>query len=50
MRDKPVEGGKNDPAHPSIFPTGENMDANLGSDEAKVYDLIVRRFISLSLG
>ena len=47
VRDKPVEGGKNDPAHPSIFPTGENMDANLGSDEAKVYDLIVRRFISV---
>jgi DNA topoisomerase-1 len=41
----PVEGKKTDPAHPSIYPTG-----NFGTtsdDEKKVYDLIVKRFISL---
>lgn len=46
-RDNPVEGAKSDSAHPSIYPTGENIEVNLGSDEAKVYDLISRRFISL---
>lgn len=48
-REKPVEGPKNDPAHPSIYPTGENHESinSIGSDEARVYDLIVRRFISL---
>ncbi len=46
-RDKPVEGEKTDSAHPSIFPTGENLDASLPSDEKKLYDLIVRRFIAL---
>lgn len=43
-RDKPVEGSKSDPAHPSIYPTGEFADVT--GDEAKVYDLIVRRFLS----
>ncbi len=43
-RDKPVEGKKTDPAHPSIYPTGEK--AKLYGDQAKIYDLIVRRFIS----
>lgn len=44
-RSKPVEGKKTDPAHPSIYPTG-----NIGEmreDEKKVYDLIVKRFLSL---
>lgn len=44
LRNKPVEGGKSDPAHPSIYPTGENAD--LSGENAKIYDLIVRRFIS----
>lgn len=46
-RDKPVEGEKTDSAHPSIFPTGENMDATLSTEERKLYDLIVRRFVAL---
>ncbi|MCL5730487.1 MAG: DNA topoisomerase I, partial [Candidatus Pacearchaeota archaeon] len=48
-REKPVEGAKSDPAHPSIYPTGENLEniGALGSDEMKVYDLIVRRFLAL---
>jgi len=43
-RKKPVEGKKSDPAHPSIYPTGEFGAMN--EDEKKIYDLIVRRFIA----
>lgn len=46
-RDKPVEGKKSDPAHPSIYPTGENYNAELSGEDSKVFDLIVRRFLSL---
>jgi DNA topoisomerase-1 len=41
----PNEGKKDDPAHPAIFPTG-NLPSNLGPREAKVYDLIVKRFMA----
>lgn len=41
---KPVEGTKSDPAHPSIYPTGEF--SSLQGDEKKIYELIVRRFLS----
>jgi len=41
---KPVEGSKSDPAHPSIYPTGET--AGLSGEEQKIYDLIARRFLS----
>ncbi len=44
-REKPVEGKKTDPAHPSIYPT-ENT-GNLSDDEKKIYDIIVKRFLSL---
>lgn len=43
-RTKPVEGKKSDPAHPSIYPTGEFR--NLSENEKKLYELIVKRFIS----
>ncbi len=43
-RDKPVEGKKSDPAHPSIYPTGEFK--NLEGEEKKLHELIVRRFIA----
>ncbi|MDD5700094.1 MAG: DNA topoisomerase I [Candidatus Nanoarchaeia archaeon] len=46
-KDKPVEGKKSDPAHPSIYPTGENYNAELSDDDSRIYDLIVRRFLSL---
>ena len=46
VRKKPVEGGKTDPAHPSIYPTGQNTNI-LPEDEKKIYDLIAKRFISL---
>jgi len=41
----PKEGIKDDPAHPSIFPTGQ-VPKKLNSYQSKVYDLIVRRFLS----
>lgn len=44
-RDRPIEGKKSDPAHPSIYPTGQKQI--LSGDEEKVYNLIVRRFLAL---
>ncbi|MCS7134370.1 MAG: DNA topoisomerase I [Candidatus Pacearchaeota archaeon] len=44
VREKPIEGKKTDPAHPAIFPTGEY--GKLSKEERKVYELIVKRFIS----
>jgi len=44
-RKNPVEGKKSDPAHPSIYPTGNTE--KLEGNERKIYDLIVRRFLSL---
>jgi len=41
----PKEGEKNDPAHPSIFPTGQ-VPKKLNPYQSKLYDLIVRRFLS----
>ncbi|MBI2044274.1 DNA topoisomerase I [Candidatus Pacearchaeota archaeon] len=41
----PIEGKKSDPAHPSIYPTG-NFQIVSGDDE-KIYNLIARRFLSL---
>ncbi len=40
----PVEGKKTDPAHPSIYPTGEFH--SLEGEDGKLYSLIVKRFIS----
>ncbi|MBS3085657.1 DNA topoisomerase I [Candidatus Pacearchaeota archaeon] len=44
-RDKPIEGNKSDPAHPSIYPTGQTQILS-GQDE-QMYNLIVKRFIAL---
>jgi DNA topoisomerase-1 len=44
-RQKPVEGNKTDPAHPSIYPTGNTQI--LSGEDDKIYKLIVRRFLSL---
>lgn len=46
VRDKPVEGEKTDPAHPSIYPTG-NSPEGLSDQEEKIYNLIMKRFIAL---
>ncbi|MFA5019573.1 MAG: DNA topoisomerase I [Candidatus Pacearchaeota archaeon] len=39
----PIEGRKTDPAHPSIYPTGEFHE--LEDEDRKIYELIVKRFI-----
>ncbi len=44
-RQKPIEGKKSDPAHPSIYPTGE-IPKTLETKEQNLYNLIVKRFIS----
>ncbi len=41
---KPNEGKKADPAHPAIYPTGHI--ASISGDKARLYDLIVRRFLA----
>jgi DNA topoisomerase-1 len=43
-RKKPIEGIKSDPAHPSIYPTGEIK--KLPEQEEKLCNLIAKRFIS----
>ncbi len=43
---QPVQGRKDDPAHPAIHPTGELPRRRLTADEWRIYDLIVRRFLA----
>ncbi len=44
----PNEGKKEDPAHPAVYPTFETPDVKkLTSQQRRVYDLIVRRFLSV---
>ena len=47
VRKKPVEGKKSDPAHPSVYPTGQENNQILPEDEEKIYNLIEKRFLSL---
>lgn len=42
---KPNNGKKKDEAHPAIYPTGE-IPESLEMKEAKLYDLIVKRFLA----
>jgi DNA topoisomerase-1 len=42
---KPVQGKKEDPAHPAIHPTGQSPSAQQ-APEKNLYDLIVRRFLA----
>ncbi len=42
----PCQGWKDDPAHPAIYPTGYPPNKKLSTLESKIYDLIVRRFLS----
>lgn len=44
VNSKPTEGKKTDPAHPAIYPTGENV--KIFEKDKKIYDLIVKRFIA----
>lgn len=43
-KNRPIEGSKSDPAHPAIIPTG--IHQFLSGDDEKIYNLIVKRFIS----
>jgi DNA topoisomerase I len=43
---KPVQGAKDDPAHPAIHPTGEKPHRALDRSEALLFDLVVRRFLA----
>ncbi len=45
VRNKPIEGKKSDPAHPSIYPTSQ--EGIINAEEEKIYNLIVKRFLSL---
>jgi DNA topoisomerase-1 len=42
----PKEGEQEDRAHPAIYPTGELPKRPLSGVDAKVFDIIVRRFLS----
>lgn len=42
----PSEGKKYDSAHPAVYPTGSIPKRALGSQEQKIFDLIVRRFLA----
>ncbi len=43
---RPVQGPKEDPAHPAIHPTGETPSRSLSREHMAVYELIVRRFLA----
>jgi DNA topoisomerase-1 len=44
---KPREGKKEDPAHPSIYPTGNLPERALEDSERNIWDLVVRRFMAV---
>lgn len=44
---KPHEGPKEDPAHPSIYPTGNRPTRALEEPERKIWDLVIRRFLAV---
>ncbi|MEM2999255.1 MAG: DNA topoisomerase I [Candidatus Bathyarchaeia archaeon] len=43
---KPVEGEKEYPAHPAIYPTGNMPERALNSAEKNIWDLVARRFMA----
>ncbi len=44
---KPREGGRDDPAHPAIYPTGTLPGRSLTVPEGKILDLVIRRFMAV---
>ncbi len=44
---KPHEGKKYDPAHPAIYPTGNLPEKPLDAAERNIFDLVVKRFLSV---
>ncbi len=43
---RPIQGPKEDPAHPAIYPTGQPTTRPLSGQEEKLLDIIVRRFLA----
>ena len=43
---KPRQGPREDPAHPAIYPTGENADSTIDRVDSLVYELVLRRFLA----
>ena len=43
---RPKQGRSEDPAHPAIYPTGNNPESRLDYQHARLLDLIIRRFLS----
>jgi DNA topoisomerase-1 len=43
---KPVQGKRDDPAHPAVYPTGTRPKRHLENREQRVFDLVVRRFLA----
>jgi DNA topoisomerase-1 len=44
---KPIEGKKEDSAHPAIYPTGNLPERILNSAESNIWDLVARRFMAV---
>ena len=44
---RPREGAEEDPAHPAVYPTGNLPEKPLQLSEKRVWDLIVRRFMTV---
>jgi len=44
---KPIEGKKEDSAHPAIYPTGNLPERVLDRAERNIWDLVVRRFMAV---
>jgi DNA topoisomerase-1 len=44
---RPLEGKKEDPAHPAIYPTGNLPERVLDTAERNIWDLVVRRFMAV---
>src|SRR2546426_1925289 len=42
----PIQGPKDDPAHPAVYPTGESLKRVLIQPEANLLNLIIKRFMS----
>jgi len=44
---RPKEGGKEDPGHPAVYPTGNRPSRVLEESERRIWDLVVRRFFAV---
>jgi DNA topoisomerase I len=44
---KANEGAKFDPAHPAIYPTGNQPEKSLDTAERNIFDLVVKRFFAV---